>query len=128
MKLPITTLNSMEIIDTDDEIGDNHISHNTDTPMREDAFVMEDDLKIELIEKHFREIMIILGMDLNDDSLLGTPRRVARMYVQEIFKGLNPLNKPDTKLFENKYNYGQMLVEKNITFYSNCEHHFVPIW
>ncbi len=111
-----------------DELGDNHIGTNTDTPMREDAFVMEDSVKIESIEKHFREIMNILGLDLNDDSLRGTPRRVARMYVEEIFRGLNPLNKPDTKLFENKYNYGQMLVEKNITFYSNCEHHFVPIW
>lgn len=111
-----------------DEMGDGHVSTNTDTPLRADAFAMEDDLKIELIEKHFREIMIILGLDLNDDSLTGTPRRVAKMYVQEIFKGLNPLNRPDSKLFENKYNYGQMLVEKNITFYSNCEHHFVPIW
>lgn len=111
-----------------EEMGDSHVSTNTDTPLRADAFAMDDDLKIELIEKHFREIMLILGLDLNDDSLLGTPRRVAKMYVQEIFKGLNPANKPLSKLFENKYNYGQMLVEKNITFYSNCEHHFVPIW
>ncbi len=111
-----------------DEIGDMHISTSTDTPMRLDAFLLDDALKIELIEKHFREIMIILGLDLNDDSLTGTPRRVAKMYVEEIFKGLNPKNRPDSKLFENKYNYGQMLVEKNITFYSNCEHHFVPIW
>ncbi len=111
-----------------DELGDNHIGTNTDTPLRADAFHLDDTQKKELIEKHFREIMIILGLDLNDDSLQGTPRRVAKMYVDEIFKGLNPLNKPDTKLFENKYNYGQMLVEKNITFYSNCEHHFVPIW
>ncbi len=111
-----------------EEIGDNHISTNTDTPMRSDAFLMEDDLKIQLIEKHFREIMIILGLDLNDDSLQGTPGRVAKMYVTEIFRGLNPRFKPGSKLFENKYNYGQMLVEKNITFYSNCEHHFVPIW
>ncbi|MCX6188306.1 MAG: GTP cyclohydrolase I FolE [Bacteroidetes bacterium] len=129
MKLPITTSNTMELVNKmADELGDNHIGTNTDTPMREDAFVMEDSVKIESIEKHFREIMNILGLDLNDDSLRGTPRRVARMYVEEIFRGLNPLNKPDTKLFENKYNYGQMLVEKNITFYSNCEHHFVPIW
>jgi len=120
--------NLKEIMNDNDEIGDEHISHSADTPMRTDAFVMNDDVKIDLIEKHFREIMIILGMDLSDDSLHGTPRRVARMYVKEIFRGLNPKNKPETRLFENKYNYGQMLVEKNITFYSNCEHHFVPIW
>lgn len=111
-----------------DEIGDNHISTSADTPLRADAFALDDEVKIELIEKHFREIMLILGLDLNDDSLQGTPRRVAKMYVTEIFKGLNPLHKPDSRMFENKYNYGQMLVEKNITFYSNCEHHFVPIW
>jgi GTP cyclohydrolase I len=118
----------MEINTDNDLIGDNHIGTAADTPMRADAFEMDNDLKIELIEKHFREIMLILGLDLNDDSLKGTPHRVAAMYVNEIFRGLNPLNRPDTKLFENKYNYGQMLVEKNVTFYSNCEHHFVPIW
>ena len=72
--------------------------------------------------------MHILGMDLSDDSLKGTPRRVAKMYVKEVFSGLNPSKKPKTKLFENKYNYEQMLVEKDITFYSHCEHHFVPIY
>jgi GTP cyclohydrolase IA len=82
---------------------------------------------MELIGKHFTEIMHILGLDLDDDSLKGTPYRVAKMYVKEIFSGLDPKNKPEIKLFENKYNYNEMLVEKNISFYSNCEHHFVPI-
>lgn len=98
-----------------------------DTPLRPDAFEIDDDLKIELIEEKFRDIMHILGLDLEDDSLSGTPHRVAKMYVKEIFSGLNPANKPDIKLFENKYKYKEMLVEKDITFYSNCEHHFVPI-
>jgi GTP cyclohydrolase I len=89
---------------------------------------MDDELKIELIEKHFKEIMHLLGLDLSDDSLKGTPHRVAKMYVKEIFSGLNPDNKPKIKLFENKYQYNEMLLEKNITFYSNCEHHFVPIF
>jgi GTP cyclohydrolase I len=110
-----------------DEIGDMHIGTSAETPLREDAFDLDDDLKVELIQKHFKEIMLILGLDLNDDSLSGTPERVAKMYVNEIFSGLNPKNKPEIKLFENKYNYNQMLVEKNITIYSNCEHHFVPI-
>lgn len=110
-----------------DEIGDNHVMTSIDTPLREDAFKLDDDLKIELIEEKFRDIMNILGLDLNDDSLAGTPHRVAKMYVKEIFSGLNPENKPKIALFENKYKYSEMLVEKNITFYSNCEHHFVPI-
>jgi len=110
-----------------DEIGDNHISTSVDTPMRDDAFDKSDEQKIVEIEKHFRSIMEILGLDLTDDSLKGTPRRVAKMYVQEIFSGLNPSNKPSIALFENKYQYNEMLLEKNITFYSNCEHHFVPI-
>jgi len=110
-----------------DEIGDNHTATSIETPLREDAFALDDDLKIELIEEKFRDIMNILGLDLNDDSLKGTPRRVAKMYVKEIFSGLNPENKPIATLFENKYQYKEMLVEKNITFYSNCEHHFVPI-
>jgi len=98
-----------------------------ESPVRDDAFVLDDEIKIELIEKHFKEIMQILGLDLSDDSLKGTPHRVAKMYVKEVFKGLNPANKPIAKLFENKYQYKQMLVEKDISFYSNCEHHFVPI-
>lgn len=107
--------------------GDDHVGWSIDTPLRPDAFEQDDDLKIELIQKHFKEIMQILGLDLSDDSLKGTPYRVAKMYVKEVFSGLNPANKPDIKLFDNKYQYKEMLVEKDITFYSNCEHHFVPI-
>lgn len=110
-----------------DSMGDDHISTSVDTPMRDDAFVMSDDEKIAAIEGHFRSIMEILGLDLTDDSLRGTPKRVAKMYVKEIFRGLNPAQKPAIALFENKYRYQEMLVEKNISFYSNCEHHFVPI-
>jgi GTP cyclohydrolase I len=109
------------------EIDDHAFNGSIESPLRADAFDLDDDLKIELIEKHFKEIMLILGLDLGDDSLKGTPHRVAKMYVKEIFKGLNPANKPKAKLFENKYHYNQMLVEKNISFFSNCEHHFVPI-
>ena len=104
-----------------------HLSSSLHTPLREDAFKMTDDLKIELIEKHFREIMHILGLDLADDSLQGTPHRVAKMYVKEVFRGLNPHNKPAAKLFLNRFGYNQMLVERDITLYSYCEHHFVPI-
>lgn len=110
------------------EVGEEHIGTSLETPLREDAFEMDDDLKIELIEKHFREIMHIMGLDLTDDSLKGTPHRVAKMYVKEVFSGLNPKNKPVAKLFENKYKYSEMLVEKDITFHSHCEHHFVPIY
>ncbi|MBM3447048.1 MAG: GTP cyclohydrolase I FolE [Bacteroidetes bacterium] len=109
------------------ERGENHQPGSADTPLREDAFAMDDDLKMELISKHFREIMHIMGLDLTDDSLRGTPDRVAKMYVKEIFSGLNPANKPKIALFENKYDYNQMLVEKDIVVHSNCEHHFVPI-
>ncbi|TAG59964.1 MAG: GTP cyclohydrolase I FolE, partial [Cytophagales bacterium] len=110
-----------------DELGDNHISTSVDTPLREDAFDLDDNLKMALIEDHFKEIMSILGLDLTDDSLKGTPKRVAKMYVKEIFSGLNPANKPKIALFENKYSYNEMLIEKDITLFSNCEHHFVPI-
>lgn len=111
-----------------EELEDDHMSGSLETPLRPDAFEKDDELKIELISKHFREIMNILGLDLTDDSLRGTPYRVAKMYVKEVFSGLNPDNKPVARLFENKYNYDQMLVEKDITFYSHCEHHFVPIY
>ena len=125
MKPNETTLNiTVNNIET---IGDEHIGFSKDTPLREDAFEMDDQLKMELIAKHFREIMHVLGLDLNDDSLKGTPERVARMYVKEIFSGLNPANRPNITLFENKYHYQQMLVERDIHFHSNCEHHFVPI-
>lgn len=130
MKQKETLLNTMGINYTQEveEIGDEHIGTSYDTPMRADAFEMDDDLKIELIGKHFKEIMQIMGLDLTDDSLKGTPHRVAKMYIKEIFSGLNPKNKPVAKLFENKYKYSEMLVEKDITFFSNCEHHFVPIY
>lgn len=122
---PITSTRTIEV--SIDEMGDEHVSTSVDTPLRADAFDLNDEEKIEKIAFHFGEIMDILGLDRTDDSLSGTPRRVAKMYVKEIFSGLNPANFPDIKLFENKYQYNQMLVEKNILFYSNCEHHFVPI-
>ncbi len=97
------------------------------TPMRQDAFMLDTDEKIQIIEQHFRAIMETLGLDLNDDSLKGTPKRVAKMFVSEIFSGLDPDNKPSISLFDNKYRYRQMLVERNITVKSFCEHHFLPI-
>ncbi len=111
----------------EDSPNDEHILTSIETPIRNDAFEIDDDLKIELIQKKFSEIMEILGLDLSDDSLKDTPKRVAKMYVKEIFSGLNPKNKPSVTLFENKYKFDQMLVEKNIAVYSYCEHHFVPI-
>jgi GTP cyclohydrolase I len=122
------SLNIRPIESPEDDLADDHVFSSLETPLRSDAFVLDDDTKIEKIEKHFREIMTILGLDLTDDSLNGTPRRVAKMYVREVFSGLNPKNRPHARLFENKYNYDQMLVEKDITFYSHCEHHFVPIY
>ena len=112
---------------TIDEIGDGHIFTSLETPMKPDAFSISDACKKEKIASLFSQIMDVLGLDLSDDSLSGTPNRVAKMYVDEIFSGLNPKNKPKIALFRNKYGYSQMLVEKDITFYSNCEHHFVPI-
>ena len=109
------------------EIGDDHLFTGLETPMKPDAFKFSDDEKKQRIAVLFEEIMDVLGLDLKDDSLKGTPKRVAKMYIDEIFSGLNPANKPKVALFDNKYQYNQMLVEKNITFYSNCEHHFVPI-
>ena len=110
-----------------EEIGDDHLFTGLKTPMKADAFVLSDADKKEKIATLFAEIMEVMGLDLTDDSLKGTPKRVAKMYIDEIFSGLNPANKPKVALFDNKYQYNQMLVEKNITFYSNCEHHFVPI-
>jgi len=103
------------------------LSSNLNTPLRHDAFLMSDDEKVELITEKFSEIMQILGLDLNDDSLKDTPKRVAKMYVKEIFEGLNPRKAPKLSLFENKYGYQQILLEKNIHFTSTCEHHFLPI-
>lgn len=110
-----------------DEIGDDHLFIGLETPMKANAFEMSNDEKKEQIAFHFSKIMDVLGLDLTDDSLKGTPKRVAKMYVDEIFSGLHPDNKPKIALFENKYQYNQMLIEKDISFYSNCEHHFVPI-
>lgn len=109
------------------DIGDDHMYTGLETPMKRDAFKFSDEVKKEKIAILFEEIMDVMGLDLTDDSLKGTPKRVAKMYIDEIFSGLNPQNKPKIALFDNKYKYNQMLVEKNITFYSNCEHHFVPI-
>lgn len=95
--------------------------------MRSNALKLSDSEKIKKIEQHFAQIMQTLGLDLYDDSLCGTPRRVAKMFVKEMFSGLNPDNKPEISLFENNYGYNRMLIEKDITLYSNCEHHFVPI-
>jgi len=111
-----------------EEMGDQHKASSVETPLRADAFEKTDDEKIAAIEPHFRAIMEILGMDLRDDSLRGTPLRVAKMYVKELFQGLNPANMPSMTLFENKFQYNEMLVEKNINFYTNCEHHFVPFF
>lgn len=109
--------------------GSTHIAHeNNDTPLRADAFEYSDEEKIERISEKFGEIMHILGLDLSDDSLRGTPDRVARMYVNEVFSGLNPQKQPDITLFENPYAYRDMLLERNIRFYSHCEHHFVPFY
>ena len=116
--------NDIEKFDT---IGDNHIGTSTETPMRADAFKLSADEKIEIIKDDVQHIMETLGLDLSDDSLKGTPNRVAKMFVNEIFGGLDPTKKPKASTFDNKYQYGEMLVEKNITLYSTCEHHFLPI-
>lgn len=108
-------------------MGDSHISESVETPLRADAFALDDEAKIRKIQEHFAIIMETLGLDLNDDSLRGTPYRVAKMYVEEIFSGLNPANRPNISVFDNKFKYGEMLVERDITLTSNCEHHFVPI-
>jgi GTP cyclohydrolase I len=110
-----------------DEIGDNHIASSAKNPVRDDAFDITDDEKIEKIKKDVESILLTLGMDLTDDSMKGTPNRVAKMFVKEIFGGLNPDRKPIASTFENNYKYGEMLVEKNITLYSTCEHHLLPI-
>ncbi|UGS24379.1 GTP cyclohydrolase I FolE [Flavobacterium channae] len=113
--------------DFQDEIGNDHIATSAQTPLRDDAFNISDDEKIELIKKDVESILNTLGLDLTDDSLKGTPNRVAKMFVKEIFGGLNPSKKPGSSTFDNKYKYGEMLVEKNIVVYSTCEHHLLPI-
>jgi GTP cyclohydrolase I len=110
-----------------DERGDQDLGGSRETPLRDDAFQISNTEKTLLIEEKIQEVLHILGMDLTDDSLKGTPRRVAKMFVNEIFAGLHPDNKPQSSTFQNKYKYGEMLVEKNITLYSTCEHHLLPI-
>ncbi len=110
-----------------EEQGNEHVGTSLETPIKKDAFDLSDAEKIEKIAPHFEAIMDIMGMDLTDDSLAGTPKRVAKMFIEEIFSGLNPVNEPSTSLFENTYQYNEMLVEKDIELYSYCEHHFVPI-
>ncbi len=119
----------IDIMDNEriDDIGDNHIGDVTRTPLRSDAFDLSDAEKIDKIQENVLEIMETLGLDLTDDSLKGTPKRVAKAFVKELFGGLNPKNKPRLSTFENNYQYGEMLVEKNIVVYSTCEHHLLPI-
>ncbi|MBU2940986.1 GTP cyclohydrolase I FolE [Lacinutrix sp. C3R15] len=114
-------------LDEINALGDDHVGTSTNTPMREDAFALSNEEKIDIIKADVKHIMETLGLDLKDDSLRGTPNRVAKMFVKEIFSGLDPKNKPSASTFDNKYKYGEMLVEKNITVYSTCEHHLLPI-
>jgi len=131
MKLEQDTLTETSNVTLSDltieDIGDDHLYTGLETPMKKDAFELSNAQKKDKIASLFSQIMDVMGLDLTDDSLSGTPKRVAKMYIDEIFSGLDPKNKPKIALFDNKYRYNQMLVEKNITFYSNCEHHFVPI-
>ena len=115
-------LEDLELIDQD------HKNFSIETPLRDDAFEMSDDEKISIIQKNVNEILTTLGMDMTDDSLKGTPKRVAKAYVNELFGGLNPKNLPTSSTFDNKYQYGEMLVEKNISVFSTCEHHLLPIY
>ncbi|MGY0408842.1 MAG: GTP cyclohydrolase I FolE, partial [Polaribacter sp.] len=110
-----------------EEIGENHVGTSAKTPLRADAFTISDEEKIERIQESVKDILNTLGMDLTDDSLQGTPKRVAKSFVNELFMGLNPKNKPLASTFDNNYKYGEMLVEKNIVLYSTCEHHLLPI-
>lgn len=116
-----------DILKNIDERGDDHVGSSRETPLRDDAFDMDDNAKIALIQDDVERILTTLGMDLTDDSLKGTPLRVAKMFVKETFGGLHPERKPKASTFDNKYKYGEMLVEKNITLYSTCEHHLLPI-
>ncbi len=117
-----------DAMDLVEELGDAHASSSIETPLKPDAFLLSDEEKMDKIEAHFRVIMDTIGLDLKDDSLSGTPRRVAKMFIKEIFSGLNPENRPAISLFENKFQYKEMLVEKNIKVQSFCEHHFLPIY
>lgn len=120
-------MNSDSNFNDNDALGDNHIASASETPMRADAFKLSSDEKINIIKNDVKHILETLGLDLTDDSLKGTPNRVAKMFVNEILGGLDPNKKPKASTFENKYKYGEMLVEKNITVYSTCEHHLLPI-
>ncbi|MBS1565706.1 MAG: GTP cyclohydrolase I FolE [Bacteroidetes bacterium] len=124
----ICSVNHFSLNDLVMEMGDTHAGAAEDTPLRADAFALSSEEKIKKIEDLFGQILETLGLDLTDDSLQGTPRRVAKMYIEEIFSGLDPANKPVITLFDNKFQYNQMLVEKDISVYSHCEHHFVPIY
>ena len=115
-------LEDLELIDQD------HKNFSIETPLRDDAFEISDDEKISIIQKNVKEILETLGMDMTDDSIKGTPKRVAKAYVKELFGGLDPKNLPTSSTFDNKYQYGEMLVEKNITVFSTCEHHLLPIY
>lgn len=110
-----------------DNIGDNHVLTSIETPLLPNAFEKPDEEKIENIQHYFTKIMEELGLDLTDESLSGTPYRFAKMYVKELFYGLDPKNKPRLSVFPNKYGYKKMLVEHNINIDSSCEHHFLPI-
>lgn len=123
----MTTKDRLGNLDLIDSIGENHLGTSAETPIKSDAFALSDDQKIKKIKKSVTEIMDTLGLDLTDDSLSGTPQRVAKMFVEEIFNGLNPKNKPEMTTFDNNYQYSEMLIEKNITLHSTCEHHFLPI-
>lgn len=123
MKETIDSPTTQEEIDI---MGDAHAGSAELTPLRSDAFDLSDEEKIERIQAHFSEIMKTLGLDLTDDSLKGTPRRVAKMYVKEVFNGLNPANKPEARTFNNNYDYSDVVIEKNIQVNSFCEHHFLP--
>lgn len=120
-------LNKIMNEDRIEEVGDNHIMTSAKTPLRADAFDISDEDKMDRIEESVKDILLTLGMDLTDDSLQGTPRRVAKAFVKELFMGLNPKNEPKASTFDNNYNYEEMLVEKNIIVYSTCEHHLLPI-
>lgn len=101
------------------------LSHVRPTPMVSNG--LSDEEKVSKIASHFKEIMLTLGLDLNDDSLQQTPHRVAKMYVREVFSGLSPRNFPKITSIENKLGYNEMVTVKDISIISVCEHHFVTI-
>ena len=108
-------LEDLELIDSD------HKNFSIETPLREDAFDLSDDDKIKIIKKNVGEILHTLGMDMTDDSLKGTPLRVAKAYVKELFGGLNPKNLPKGSTFENKY-------KKMMLFLTKCSSILIPCW